>query len=90
MRVPAESDLHGFKKLFITPDSSDWNPHGQYYEYDEQSMLDFDGNMSKPSRRSMHQVVFEDKDDDFTDFASTMSLAHASDWGTNSDANDNI
>ena len=50
-------------------------------------MLYFEGSISEPSRRSKHQVVFEDEDDEITDLAYSMSLVSASDWGINIDAN---
>ena len=56
-RVSNERKLHECEKVFLTPDSSDWNPHCQSYERNEQSMLDFEGKMSEPSRRSKHQAV---------------------------------
>ena len=43
MRVPSERELHECDKIFLTPDSSDWNPHCQSYELNERSMLDFEG-----------------------------------------------
>ena len=41
-------------------------------------MLDFEGNLSKPSRRSKHQVVFEDEDDDVTELDQYMDLVSES------------
>ena len=63
-RVPTEREIHECEKVFLTPDSSVWNPYCQSYERNERSMLDFEGNMSEPSRRSKNQVVFEDEDDE--------------------------
>ena len=67
------------RKIFLTPCSSDWNPHCQFNERNELSMLDFEGNMYDPSRRSKYQVVFEDEDCDMNDLASTMASVTASD-----------
>ena len=83
-RVPTERELNECEKVFLTPDASDWNPHCKSYELNERSMLDFEGNLSEPSRRLNHQVVFEDEDDDW---ASTMASVSASDWEANIDAN---
>ena len=50
-------------------------------------MLDFEGDMSEPSWRSMHQVVFEKEDDDMTKLDSTMNSVSISDWESNIYAN---
>ena len=42
-------------------------------------MLDFEGNISEPSQRSKHQVVFEDEDDEMIDLASDMVSVSESD-----------
>ena len=34
-RVPTEREIHECEKLFLTPYSSDYNPHCQYYEINE-------------------------------------------------------
>ena len=52
-------------KVFLTPDSSDWNPHCKSYEWNEKSMLDFEGNASEPFRRSNDRVIFENENEDF-------------------------
>ena len=62
-RRPTESELEECQKVFITPDSQDWNPHCQSYDNNERSMLDFEGNMAENDRRSAEKVVFEDEDD---------------------------
>ena len=60
-RVLTETEPCECEKLFLTPDSSEWNLHCQSYERNEQSMLNFEDNMSEPSRIPRHQVVFEDQ-----------------------------
>ena len=85
--MPTERELNECEKVFLTPDTSDWNPHCNSYERNERPMLDFEGNLSEPSRRLNYQVVFEDEDDELTDLASTMASVSASDWEANIDAN---
>ena len=87
IRVPSTRELHEYEKLFLNPDSSNWNPQCRSYEINEQSMIVFEGNLCKPSWRSKHQVVFEDEDDEMTDLASTMSSVFASVWEANIDTN---
>ena len=79
-RFPTERELHKCEKVFLTPDSSDWNPHYQSYKRNERSILDFEGNMSEPFRRSKHQFVFKDEADEFISMASAMASVSASDW----------
>ena len=86
-RLPTPKELYECEKLFLTPDSSDWNPHCKSYERNERSMLDFEGNMSEPSRRTSHQVVFEDDDDDMVDLACAMANITTTDWETNVNSN---
>ena len=50
-------------------------------------MIEFEGSMSEPSRRSTHQVVFEDEDDEMNDLDSNIDSVYASDWEANIDAN---
>ena len=50
-------------------------------------MLDFEGNISEPYRRSKHQVVFEDEDDDMIDLVSDIASVSERDWKANIDAN---
>ena len=64
--MPTERALNKCEKVFLTPNASDWNPRCQSYEVNERSMLDFEGNLSEPSRRLNHQVAFEYEDDEMT------------------------
>ena len=49
-RKPSERELYDCRKLFLTPDSNDWNPHCTSFEKNERSMLDFRGEISEKSR----------------------------------------
>ena len=49
-------------------------------------MLDFEGNVFEPSRRSNNQVVFENENEDtMYELASTMDSISVSDWEDNID-----
>ena len=37
-RKPLASELYGKDKIFITPDSSEWNPHCESYSHNESIM----------------------------------------------------
>ena len=85
--MTTEREVNEPEKLLATPDLSDWNPQCQSYERNERSMLYFEGNMSEPSRRSKHQVVFEEEDDEITGLASTMASVSANDCEYSNDTN---
>jgi len=72
-RIPTLKELHECEKIFLTPDSNDWNPHCSSYERNERAMLDYEGNMSEPDRRTSHRVVFEDEDINMTDSSSEIA-----------------
>ena len=50
-------------------------------------MIDFEGNMSEPSRRSKHLVAFEDEDDDVNDLDYSITSISTNDWEAKIDAN---
>ena len=52
-----------YKKLFLTPDASDWNPHCASFENRERTMLDFRGDISEKSRWLRDPQVFDDSDE---------------------------
>ena len=45
IRKPTMNELYSCDKVFMTPDSSDWNPHTTEFSTREESMLDFSGNL---------------------------------------------
>lgn len=61
-RKPEIQELYQYKKLFLTPDQDDWNPHCESYENNERSMLDFQGEMADKSHRKQHFPIFNDND----------------------------
>ena len=53
-------------------------------------MLDFEVNVPEPSRRSKHQVVFEEEDNEMIDLAFAIASVSASYWEANIDDNESI
>ena len=51
-RVPTSDKLQGCNKVFLTLDSASWNPHCESFARNEQSMLDFEGRIAEPYRRT--------------------------------------
>ena len=64
-RMPTAEELDGCDKIFITPDSTVWNPHCESFAKNEQSMLDFEGNMIESRRRTNH--IMEREPEDYSD-----------------------
>ena len=60
-RLPTVTELHECDKVFITPDSNDWNPNCLSFEQNERSMLDYDSAMSHPERRSEIPMQVEEE-----------------------------
>ena len=63
-RKPTIKELHELPKLFLTPDADDWNPHTSTFSSNEDSMLDFNGEMADKSRRKNDLYVFEEDEND--------------------------
>ena len=51
-RAPTTDELQQCDKVFMTPDSASWNPHCDSFSRNEESMIDYDGNIAQPSRRT--------------------------------------
>ena len=66
-RIPTMEELHGCDKIFITPDSTTWNPNCDSFSRNEQSMTDYEGNIVQEDRRVNH--LMEPVPDDTNDYA---------------------
>jgi hypothetical protein len=53
-RCPTSEEIHQCDKLFLTPDSSNWNPYSDHFAQNEESMLDWEGNLHAPKHRKVH------------------------------------
>ena len=60
-RKPEPNELMDCDKLFITPDSADWNPHCESFERNERSMLNYEGEMNDVDRWTSHSMEIEDE-----------------------------
>ena len=63
-RMPTQEELQDCEKIFITPDNETWNPYCTSFELNERSMLDHNGEMTDPKRRSNFIVDHEREDPD--------------------------
>ena len=50
-RKPLPSELYGKDKVFITPDSVEWNPNCPSFEQNENDITDHEGYITKKNRR---------------------------------------
>ena len=62
-RTPTSEELIGRDKVFITPDSSDWNPHCLSFERNERAMLNYEGELNDSDRQLNRLQMEVDCDD---------------------------
>ncbi len=61
-RTPTDDELKSCDKIFITPDSSHWNPYCSSFEKNEESMLNHEGDISDISRRENHIMEIDENE----------------------------
>ena len=82
-RKPMPSELYGKDKLFITPDSTEWNPNCLSFAANEDSMTDHEGLITDVIKRSNGPIQLLDNPDDILDLASVT----VKDWDSAIDSN---
>ena len=65
---PTHDDLLNPNEVYILSPAT-WNPHSNAYSTNEESMLDWEGNM-QPKKVCQHQIVLDDVEDDVNMVAS--------------------
>ena len=65
---PTHDDLLNPNEVYILSPAT-WNPHSDAYSTNEESMLDWEGNM-QPKRDCQHRIVLDDVEDDVNIVAS--------------------
>ena len=50
-RKPTAKELEGCDKIFITPDSTSWEPHSQHYSSNEEAMMNIEGEIIAQDER---------------------------------------
>lgn len=83
-RKPDEKELFECKKLFLTPDSNDWNPHCASFATNEESMLNFRGEIAEKGRWLKDPQLFEE---DELDKIHEITKVTAEAWESQVDAN---
>ena len=79
-RAPQRDELQQCDKVFLTPDAASWNPHCDSFAKNEESMMDFEGNIAEPNRRTRF-IMEPDRHDDL------MPEVSALDWNAALDEN---
>ena len=72
-RLPTTQELYDLDKVFLTPDSEDWNPHCESFEKNERAMTNYEGEMNDLTRRSNLPMVTDDNDEDLFFNASSVT-----------------
>ena len=67
---PTHDDLLNPNEVYILSPAT-WNPHSDAYSTNEESMLDWEGNM-QPKKDHQHQIVLDDVEDDINMVASLL------------------
>lgn len=62
-RMPTVGELESCDKVFITPDSSDWNPNCTSFAENEESRTNFHGEISEPNRWLNDPMLLDDEED---------------------------
>jgi len=53
-RIPTLDEIKHCDKFFMTPDSTAWDPYAEHYASNEESMLDYEGNMQEWRYQKKH------------------------------------
>lgn len=83
-RKPTENELSSCDKIFITPDTDHWNPYCTSFALNEQSMLNYEGEMTDPNKRSHHIINHEFEDPDIATITVSAFEANIDDCHSNS------
>ena len=60
-RIPLIDELDNCNKMFISPDSRDWNPNCTSFAENEKAMATFDGEIAEPDRQKDLKMILEDE-----------------------------
>ena len=73
-RKPDSRELFEKDKIFITPDSAEWNPHCISFEQNERAMLNYEGEMNSNNRRTNLPMQSDDDPAEIFELASVTML----------------
>jgi hypothetical protein len=83
-RSPTLDEISHSEPIFLTPDSNNWNPYSDHFATNEESMIDWEGNMKSKKFRTPHTL---DWTSSFTqdDYDSAINSAIASSFLANNE-----
>ena len=55
-RMPSTNELETLDTILLTPDTDSWNPHSDHFASNEDTMLDWEGNMQPKRMRTDHTL----------------------------------
>ena len=84
-RKPTSKELFDKDKIFLTPDSSNWNPHCLSFEQNERTMLNYEGELNEPRRRENKPMTIDNDDNDIFELSSVTVES----WQNHVDSNYN-
>jgi hypothetical protein len=74
-RMPLSDELHGCDKIFLSPDSTFWNPHCDSFAMNERSITNYDGSIMHNGHQKNYLMRPEHDSNDFS-----ISSVHSSLW----------
>ena len=74
-RTPTTEELETCDKIFITPDSTLWNPYSDHFSHNESAMMDCDGEINTYTDRNNHLVDETDLTYETLPTVSSLELA---------------
>ena len=58
-RKPTFDEVKYKEPIFLTPDSDNWDPYSEHFCQNEESMTDWEGNMTPKRQRKVHTLDFD-------------------------------
>ena len=89
-RIPTSAEIHQCDKLFLTPDSTNWDPYSDHFAQNEESMLDWEGNLHAPKHRKVHVLDLPTSSINDNDYEAEVDSVIASSFATTPDPNDEL
>ena len=71
-RKPTQEELSTYDKIFITPDSTSWDPYSTHYSANEDAMLNADFELAMYSEK--REYLLEERSDDYLEFPTVNSV----------------
>ena len=87
-RKPSHEELETCDKIFITPDSTSWDPYSSHFADNEEAMLDSEFEIVQNPDKKLH--LLQNDDADYLEFPNVASVDRAIDDTINNAMNENV